>query len=338
MSTTDDPEAAGARNEPANAAPDASVEKSNPLDDAIAKAKQRRAGNGWPPWLPQMRLTPAIDKVVSPDLLRLRASAERISRMIVPRVNLPDLGPALLPLADMAEKLNMAMQDQFAPAFELLSSVIQKIFPTNWGDARPRDWDEFEHMLAHEGIPVLWVPGPQIIAAIFEAKTATERRRVISRRWKGIVNDCETVLQGVTHQHLVDERAFALDCVRALRDGHTNAAQALAANLLDSVMRKFFSKALRVKLTKNKFKQDGVTFDFDDYDFRLALTFAPVWCAHAEYWPDKGDPIPSDYGRHPSAHGVSRRQYTRINAVIALMLVTSVIKFFDVELARRESQ
>jgi hypothetical protein len=40
------------------------------------------------------------------------------------------------------------------------------------------------------------------------------------------------------------------------------------------------------------------------------------------------------FGRHPSVHGVSRAQYSRINAVISLMLVTSVLKFFNVELSR----
>lgn len=230
------------------------------------------------------------------------------------------------------------MRAQMAPALARLNETIQNLFPPNWGDARPRDWDEFKDMLAHEGIPVLWVPGPKIIAAIFEAEAPAERRRVISRRWKGIVTDCERVLEGVTHGHLADERGFALDCVRALRDGHVAPAQALASNLLDSVMQRFISKNFRRELTNNEFKDNGVTFDFDDYSFRLALTFAPVWCAHAKYKPWEGDPIPSDYVRHASVHGVSRRQYKRINAVIALMLVTSVIKFFDVELKRRDAR
>ncbi|MEV1092198.1 hypothetical protein [Streptomyces microflavus] len=79
----------------------------------------------------------------------------------------------------------------------------------------------------------------------------------------------------------------------------------------------------------------GIKIRLEDYKFRVACTFAPVWYAHAKYHPTNGDPIPCTFGRHSSTHGVSRTQYSRVNAVHALMLVTSVIKFFDVELSRR---
>ncbi|MEU9859029.1 hypothetical protein [Streptomyces sp. NPDC047974] len=64
----------------------------------------------------------------------------------------------------------------------------------------------------------------------------------------------------------------------------------------------------------------------------MACTFTPVWYAHATYYPAKGDAIPRTFGRHSSTHGVSKTQYSRINTVYALMLVTSVIKLFDTEL------
>lgn len=50
-----------------------------------------------------------------------------------------------------------------------------------------------------------------------------------------------------------------------------------------------------------------------------------IWGAHGEFWPDKGDKIPRSYSRHGSVHGVSRRQYSRINAVLALMHVVSLL-------------
>ncbi|MFM9760814.1 hypothetical protein [Streptomyces scabiei] len=234
-------------------------------------------------------------------------------------------------LRETLEPLNEHFREYWRDFFETLGSLKERIYPPNLHDATP-SVEEFEQLLLEEGVPLMWVPGPKIVRALLDAADAGERRRVIGRRWKGVINDCEAVIDSVDHPGLQDSRNFAFDCVDALRDGHSNPAQALAANLLDSLMHTHFKKHDRVKLTSNR--KGGAKFDLNDYQIRVALTFAPVWYAHAEYWPKNGDPIPRVFGRHPSAHGVSRTQYSRINAVYGLMLVTSVLKFFDVELER----
>ena len=109
-----------------------------------------------------------------------------------------------------------------------------------------------------------------------------------------------------------------------LRAGHVSAAQALAANLLDSILRRNFDKQSFKSVTTNK--KGGDRFDLDDYRGKAAFTLAPIWRAYAEYWENQGDPIPRAFGRHPSAHAVSRTQYSRVNAMIGLMLVTSLLK------------
>lgn len=234
-------------------------------------------------------------------------------------------------LRETFEPLHEHFREYWAGVFEGLGSLKERIYPPNLHDATP-SVEEFEQLLLEEGIPLMWVPGPKVVRALLDAPDAVGRREIIGRRWKGIVNDCEAVIEDVDLPDLQESRSFAFDCVAALRDGHNNAAQALAANLLDSLMRAHFDEPARKKITFNKKGQ--AKFDLNDYQLRVALTFAPVWYAHAEYWPKNGDPIPRVFGRHPSAHGVSRTQYSRINAVYGLMLVTSVLKFFDVELER----
>lgn len=227
--------------------------------------------------------------------------------------------------------LHEHFREYWAGVFEGLGSLTERIYPPNLHDATPTI-DEFEQLLLEEGIPLMWVPGPKVVRALLDAPDAVGRRQIIGRRWKGIVNDCEAVIEDVDHPDLQESRSFAFDCVAALRDGHNNPAQALAANLLDSLMRANFDEAARAKFTSNRKKR--AKFDLDDYQLRAALTFAPVWFAHAEYRRENGDPIPRVFGRHPSVHGVSRTQYSRINAVYGLMLVTSVLKFIDIELER----
>lgn len=229
------------------------------------------------------------------------------------------------------ESINESFRQQWHDIFEKIGSLRDRIYPENLRDVEPRLKD-LEGLLLEEGIPLMYVPGPKVVRALLDAPDAVERRRIIGRRWRGIVTDCGAVASSVDHPDLLEARSFALDCVAALRDGHPNPAQALAANLLDSLMHAHFSKDDRVKLTSNK--KGKAKFDLNDYGVRVALTFAPVWYAHAEFWTHKGDPIPRMFTRHASAHGVSRTQYSRINAVYGLMLATSVMKFFDVELER----
>ncbi|MFC8852932.1 hypothetical protein ACFT5D_07750 [Streptomyces sp. NPDC057144] len=237
-------------------------------------------------------------------------------------------------LRTLMESVNRAYAPQWERIFESLRDFTSRLFPENWeGVDRPRI-EAFETLLIDEGIALMWVPGPKVLQALLDADTAVERRRIIGRRWKGITTDCEAVLDGVTHPNLQGARKFGLDCVRALQDGHTTPAQALAGNLLDSVLRSNFDDAARIEITRNNFKKNGVRFNLDDYKIRAAFTFAPVWCAHAKYRTEDGDPIPRTFGRHPTTHAVSRAQYSRINAVMGLMLVTSVIKFFDTDMAR----
>ncbi|MFD3662726.1 hypothetical protein ACFWVF_19315 [Streptomyces sp. NPDC058659] len=284
-------------------------------------------------------------------LSRFVAAAARMQEFAVPRVPVvvPGLNAAIEAMrAQMADLtgFNDAITQALAPltagafqtarwhrVFASMAEAARGIYPENLRELTP-GLDEMETLLVDEGIPLMWVPGPGTVQALLEAPDAATRRRLIGQRWKGIANDCEGVLDKVKHPDLEAARSFALDVVHALRDGHTSAAQALAANLLDSVLQRHLSQALRVELTRNDFKEKGVKFRLDAYKFKMACTFAPVWYAHAKYYAANGDAIPRTFGRHPSAHGVSKNQYSRINTVYALMLVTSVIKFFDTELPR----
>ncbi|WP_330285386.1 hypothetical protein [Streptomyces sp. NBC_00576] len=276
---------------------------------------------------PALRMRPVLPRiVVDSSLIRMTAFTENLGRQMADLTGFNDMvRKALEPLAATYRP------PQWHSVFASLGDVIDRLYPENLREVRP-DLDDLEELLVEEGIPLMWVPRPQTVRALLDAPDAAARRRIIGRRWTGIVNDCEAVLEEVTHPDVQDARDFALDVVHALRAGHTSAAQALAANLLDSLLQRHFDKDFRIELTKNDFKTTGVKFKFEDHKFKVACTFAPVWYAHAKYHAKNGDPIPRTFGRHPSAHGVSRTQYSRINTVYALMLVTSVIKFFDTEL------
>jgi hypothetical protein len=222
-------------------------------------------------------------------------------------------------------------RNQWDALFDSMRGLTERLFPPNWKGVNTPDLDVIEAILLDESIPLAWIPDQPILQAVFDAPDAAARRSLIGRRWKRLTSDCEASLGEVSHAELRCYQPFAVEAARALRDGHASASQALAANLLDSILRRNFSKDSFKTITSNR---KGSRFDLDAYRIRTAFTLAPVWRAYAEYWESQDDPVPRVFGRHPSAHAVSRTQYSRINAVVALMLITSLLRLLESELKR----
>jgi hypothetical protein len=253
---------------------------------------------------------------INPALLNLGKSLAGIVQM-----QQTTLGPFLAALEQQRK--------QWDSLFETVRRISKWLYPENWEGVDRPTTDVIELIVVDEGIPLAWVPGTDTLQAILGAPTATRRRQIIGKRWKHIASDCEAVLGEIEHKNLQCHLPYAMEIACALREGHTAAAQALAANLLDSILRRNFEQNQRKEVTTNK--KGGKRYDFEAHHIRSAFTLPAVWRAYAEYWQHQGDPIPRTFGRHPSAHAVSRTQYSRVNAVIALMLVTSLLMLLDWE-------
>jgi hypothetical protein len=216
--------------------------------------------------------------------------------------------------------------------FEGVRKAVETWLPPNWQGVHLPSDHLIETILLDEGIPLAWVPSAELLTALLGAPDGAARRRIIGRRWRRLVSDCEAALAEMTSNDLHGHCVFASDIVRALREGHEAAAQALAANLLDSIIR--HNVDLTLKQVVSATGRNRTRMDLDDYQLKAALALAPIWRAYEEFWEHKGDPVPRVFGRHPSAHAVSRMQYSRVNAVIALMLVTSLLRLLDEGIGR----
>lgn len=70
-------------------------------------------------------------------------------------------------------------------------------------------------------------------------------------------------------------------------------------------------------------------------NFLDVFVFAPIWNSHMKFFGHAGDEPPTEYSRHASVHGVSRRQYKLENCIQALMLVTSLLVYIEIILVRK---
>lgn len=208
-----------------------------------------------------------------------------------------------------------------------IGKVGTSFLPPNWREVGfPTNLEE---LLLEEGLPLAWVPPQDILEKLFAAKTAGQRRQVISANRKRITESCIIELEDIKftdnmRQTWVDD--FALEAAYALREGRWRSSQALSANLLDSVLSNAIEESAHAEVKNNKKK-----IDWESYPVKPALVLGALYGIHARYFPSKGDPIPTKFSRHASVHGVSIQQYKQVNAVIALMHVVGLLRLVEEE-------
>lgn len=223
-------------------------------------------------------------------------------------------------------RINQLQREQLAGFIETARQAVEASLPPNWSlDSIPLP-NNLDAMLLDEGLPLAWVPPTDTVSLLFAADTGADRRRIIGRRWKSITNACAAELTQVEDADLVDHAHFAGCAAEALLKGSHEASQALSANLLDSILYANFTTSSRL-LVSSRDNRPGT----DDFPLRIWLVLAGIWGSYGRYRPSDGDPIPRTFSRHGSAHGVSRRQYSRLNAVIALMHVVSLLRLLETE-------
>ncbi len=218
------------------------------------------------------------------------------------------------------------VSEDFARILEEFKKVVERQLPLNWRGVDVHHYSMMKALLIDEGLPLAWVPPVGILERVLEASSPADRRAVIGRNWRTIAEACAEVLDGVGEKRLAEHVGFAKEASAALLSNNISASQALSANLMDTILRKEFDPAYRGVIVSQKTK-----FDFEDHGFRIAMVLGPIWVAHGQYSPSAGEAIPTRYSRHATAHGVSRRQYTRINATLSLMHVTALLKMLDVD-------
>ncbi|MFT4187834.1 MAG: hypothetical protein QM621_04570 [Aeromicrobium sp.] len=145
--------------------------------------------------------------------------------------------------------------------------------------------------------------------------------------------DCRSALNGCDSDSVAGYVSFGLAALDALDNGHTEAAQALAGSLIDSLLSNYFGKERKNYTPDRKGKR--TTKAYEEFTVRQFIAFAPMWQTYQQFWVEDGDKIPTTFSRNATAHMVSPRQYNRRNAIQALLFATSLIYFLNEQESRR---
>jgi hypothetical protein len=127
--------------------------------------------------------------------------------------------------------------------------------------------------------------------------------------------------------------AYLAECAReavdAFTGGHQRASQSLSASILTGLLQSVLGYE---KLAEAR-KEFAVEWDELSLPLlRYGLIVSTIPSCLSQFYP--GDEVPSTFNRHAVSHHPSPVQFTRINALAALILVTALLRELD-EIARR---
>lgn len=215
---------------------------------------------------------------------------------------------------------------EIAPAIAAMHAAF---YPPNLRSVANLKFEEVEQVVMVDGIPLYGLPRTSITEALLRADGASGRREILGRRWKSISADCRTAVEGCSSEAVSSYLPFARAALNALDAGHTEAAQALAGSLVDAILSSYFGKD-RTQYTPDR-KGKRTKDAYDEFSVRQFIAFAPMWQTYQQFFTTDGDTVPTTFSRNATAHTVSRRQFSRRNAVQGLMVACSLLYRLDEE-------
>jgi hypothetical protein len=207
--------------------------------------------------------------------------------------------------------------------------------PPNWQSPEVEfpGLSELEELQLKEGIPLAWVPPNEVLRRVLEARSAAARRRIIAADADAILSACIKELRRLESGETKEWRKSAIEAARVMRSGHWRAGQALAAIALDTAadtfVRSSFSDATR-HLHNGEPNPPGSSLltapSWDEVDYpRALLVLHSLYGAFHTYRIKSGEPVPRQFTRHGTVHSMGGTQYSKANALIALMHLVGLL-------------
>lgn len=271
----------------------------------------------------------ALTKIDMPPLAPTTTVPKFDRIYFTPAIDFASLFADTVPVTDLVSELRSDTSDIFKETRQQLTDLFKRLnideyaasLPSNWIDAGLEDYDYglLEQLILDEGLALAWVAKPDLLSQLLTAESESERREMLAKHWEEITDHCCKLLDKVTSQELAEWRGFALKVAHALRHDNPEAAQALAASLIETMLVDNFTyDGKRERMKRENRPQISLGA------ISRGIVYGGLWGVFLRFRADR-DPIPSRFSRHASAHAVSTTQYTLTNSVIAFMHVAAYL-------------
>ncbi|MCW2980491.1 MAG: hypothetical protein JWO14_2218 [Solirubrobacterales bacterium] len=219
----------------------------------------------------------------------------------------------------------------------LLRDVLSasKDFADAFVDAMPENFHALTNpqvfaaveLMEGTGWSLLWTPPAETVVELLGTRDAAVRREILLGAEPRILFDLDGLLRRVRRPDLLPLRAATRESLETYRSGFFTASQALSASILSSALHEHLGEKSHGKARKRFIEANEKEASLSD--FRWIAVQQALGKVLDDYNPATGRPERSDFNRHASAHRVKEPQYRQVNALSALMLVTSLLLELD---------
>lgn len=247
--------------------------------------------------------------------------------------------PAMAPVVGKAREFQAAMEAALPNLARLEEEVsvgaqsVQELHQ-DWLNVLPENLRGIDQLslttlsdfLSTEGIPLYLIPRPSTAEALLAARGTKAARSLLNTRAPKIIEDCQIVWE--SHRNSATHGWIQLleTGLEAYLDGHTAPAQALFTSVMDSIVWELPRNDRSRYTTHAKGSKDWGKLLNEEV--ATALAMLPLWQVYERNFKSSGDLVPSEFNRHATLHRASMRQYSKRNAIQAMMLATSVLAWF----------
>ncbi len=222
-----------------------------------------------------------------------------------------------------------------------LQIALKATRPSNWwGSGIPGE--ELIDISVRDGIPLAWVPSREVVVAVHAAPDQPSRRQLLVETASDVIESCVAAVDDCRDPWLSKQKPLAVDALHAWTSEAELAAMALAVTLGESLMlkiarpyilaftsedgdRKWYDELpQRNRYRRAIYEADSTNPHILHSPLERAVR-APISHFFTTWYPDSGDPKPDLLSRHVAVHDPTTDHYTRGNALLAVMLMASLL-------------
>lgn len=275
--------------------------------------------------------------VIPPVALRTDAAVAELGRGLTElsaRLN-EILAPTLVLAAELARRAMAAAVGQFD--FAAISRSLARALPRNWRPLSALEWKKLPEVAVDHGIPITWVPRRELLVQVLAAADRAERVQLLIEHEGVILADCAACLEECTEPSLADEVTLARRALEAFQDGHAETAQSLAVEVANGLITAIIEEYRPGASTYPVARELAAQFDLEVSlaNLRWLATLAPVNAFYRKWDGRRRDPVPAALNRHVHGHRPRLCHYRKDNALLAVMLMTSLLREQQAQLSPR---